>query len=287
MPRLAYVNGRLVPLADARVSVEDRGFQFADGVYEVCAALNGRLLDWQQHLDRLGRSRSELAISAPMRDATLGIVARRVLAANRIKDGLLYVQLTRGAARRDHAFPPPAQPTLVMTARPFDFRQRVAQQATGVAILTRPEIRWARRDIKSVALLPNVLAKQAARDAGAFEAWFVDDGVVTEGGSTNAWIVSDGVVVTHPADHAILAGVMRDTLIRVARAHQIRIDERPFSLAEALSADEAFLTSTTAPCLPVVRIDGVTVGGGRPGAMTERLAALLWNEIGRQTGWRP
>jgi D-alanine transaminase len=287
MPRLAYVNGRLVPLDDARVSVEDRGFQFADGVYEVCAVLNGRLLDWPQHLDRLGRSRSELAIAAPMCDATLGIVARRVLAANRIRDGLLYVQLTRGAARRDHAFPRAVRPTLVMTARPFDFRQRVTQQATGIAVLTRPEIRWARRDIKSVALLPNVLAKQAAKDAGAFEAWFVDDGVVTEGGSTNAWIVRDGVVITHPADHGILAGVMRDTLIRIARAQQIRIDERPFGIAEALGADEAFLTSTTAPCLPVVRIDGVTVGGGRPGAMTGRLAALLWNEIARQTGWRP
>jgi D-alanine transaminase len=286
MPRLAYVDGRMTALADAQVSVEDRGFQFADGVYEVCAVLNGRLLDWQPHLARLARSRGELSIAAPMADAALDLAAHRVVAANRIRDGLLYIQVTRGRARRDHPFPKAARPTLVMTARPFDFRQRVAQQRMGVAVVTQPEIRWARRDIKSVSLLPNVLAKQAAKAAGAFEAWFVDGERVTEGGSTNAWIVKDGVAITHPADHDILAGVMRDTLIRVARDHQYRVQERPFTLAEALAADEAFITSTTAPCLPVVTIDGRQIAEGRPGTLTACLAELLWTEIERQTGWR-
>lgn len=289
MSRLAYVNGRLVPLSDASISIEDRGFQFADGIYEVAAMLNGALLDWPQHAARLYRSLRELAIDAPMDEAALTIIARRVLAANRVRDGLLYIQVTRGAARRDHPFPVGVRPTLVMTARPFDFRQRLAQQEKGIAVITQPEMRWQRRDIKSVSLLPNVLAKQSAREAGAFEAWFVEnDGTVTEGGSTNAWIVrKDGTVVTHPASHDILHGVMRGTLLTLAREHQIRVEEAPFSISEALAASEAFLTSTTAPCLPIVSIDGNRIGTGKPGPVAARLAELLWTEIERQTGWKP
>ena len=223
-----------------------------------------------------------------MSDAALSIVARRVLAANRIRDGLLYVQVTRGAARRDHPFPADAVPTLVMTARPFDFRVRVAQQKTGISVITQPESRWQRRDIKSIALLPNVLAKQSAREAKAFEAWFVNpDGTVSEGSSTNAWIVrKDGTIVTHPATESILHGVMRGTLLALAREHQIRVEEAPFTAADALDAAEAFLTSTTAPCLPIISIDGNPVGKGVPGPVTARLAEALWAEVERQTGWR-
>lgn len=286
MPRLAYVNGSYIAISDARVSVEDRGFQFADGVYEVVAVFNRTLLDWPAHLERLARSRTELEIAAPTTDAVLSAIAGRLLAANRIRDGLLYIQLTRGTARRDHPFPPGIKPTLVMTARPFDFRQRLAQQTRGLVIVTHAEQRWARRDIKSVSLLPNIIAKQAAKRAGAFEAWFVEDGTVTEGSSTNAWIVREDRVITHPPSHAILSGVMRGTLLRLLRAQQITVEERPFSLADAISADEAFMTSTTAPCLPVVGIDDRIIGTGRPGPMTAKLAGLLWNEIGRQTGWR-
>lgn len=287
MPRLAYVDGRMLALAEASVSIEDRGFQFADGVYEVAAVMNGTLLDWPLHTARLAYSLGELSIAAPVSDTLLTMIAGRVLRANRIRDGLLYIQVTRGAARRDHPFPRGVRPTLVMTARPFDFRQRFQQQETGIAVVTQADIRWARRDIKSVSLLPNVLAKQVAKSAGVFEAWLVDDaGRVTEGSSTNAWIVKDGVVVTRDLSHDILAGVMRDTMIRLARAHQIRVEERAFTRAEALAADEAFLTSTTAPCLPIVRIDGDVVGGGKPGPVTARLARLLWIEIERQTGWR-
>lgn len=288
MSRLAYVNGRLVPLADATIHIEDRGFQFADGVYEVAATLNGRLLDWPQHVARLGRSLRELSVAAPMSDAALSIVAQRVLGANRIRDGLLYVQVTRGAARRDHPFPAKAVPTLVMTARPFDFRVRVAQQKTGISVITQPESRWQRRDIKSIALLPNVLAKQTAREAKAFEALFVNpDDTVSEGSSTNAWIVrKDGTIVTHPATESILHGVMRGTLLALAREHQIRIEETPFTVADALGAAEAFITSTSAPCLPIVSIDGNRIGDGKPGPVTARLAEALWAEVERQTGWR-
>ena len=288
MPRLAYVNGRIVPLAAAAVHVEDRGFQFADGVYEVCAVLNRRLLDWTGHLERLTRSREMLEIGAPMTDAALTAVAARLLRASGATDALLYIQVTRGAGKRDHGFPAAARPTLVMTVRPFDFAQRVPQQAVGVAVATLPDERWAHCDIKSVSLLPNVLAKQAARRAGAFEAWLVDEGGdVTEGASTNAWIVdAAGTVVTRPLSSAILPGVMRATLMRLAGAAQIRIEERSFSLAEAKGAAEAFITSTTAPCLGVVSIDGAPVGDGRPGAVTRRLGDLLWAEIARQTGFR-
>jgi D-alanine transaminase len=279
----------MLPLAEAGVSIEDRGFQFADGVYEVAAVLNRKLLDWPDHTKRLARSLAELSISAPASDQALSMIAERVLRANRITEGILYIQVTRGAARRDHAFPRGIRPTLVMTARPFDFRQRLEQQETGIAVVTAPDERWARCDIKSVSLLPNVLAKQAARTAGAFEAWMVGaDGAITEGSSTNAWIVRrDGTVVTHPLSHGILAGVMRSTLLRLARDAGIAVEEAAFTAEDALGAAEAFLTSTTAPCLPVVSIDGKPIGNGGPGVVTGRLGQLLWQEIARQTGFDP
>lgn len=288
MPRLAYVNRRIQPLASAGVSVEDRGFQFADGVYEVCAVLGGQLLDWPLHQDRLTRNLSALLIRSPMSAAALRQVARRLIAANGLREALLYIQVTRGAARRDHPFPTDIEPTLVMTVRRFDFAARIPQQAVGVGVISVTDQRWGRCDIKSVALLPNVLAKQAARAAGAFEAWFVDnDNMVTEGGSTNAWIVDlNGTVITHPLSTRILPGVMRTTLLRLARAAQVRVEERVFTLAEAQGAAEAFLTSTTAPCLGITAIDGVTVGNGTPGPVTRRLGALLWEETAAQTGYR-
>ena len=288
MPRLAYVDGRIVPLAEAGVSVEDRGLQFADSVYEVCAVLNGRLLDWPAHLARLARNLGELAIALPMADAALTAVAARLLAANRAREALLYIQVSRGTARREHVFAAAMQPTLVMTVRRFDFAQRVAQQASGVAALTAPDQRWGRCDIKTTGLLANLLAKQAARDAGAFEALLVDrDGLVAEGGSTNVWAVTDGVLTTPPLSHRLLPGVMRATLLRLAHDAGIAVAEQPLPLRDARAADEVLLTSTTVPVLPVVRLDGATVGSGRPGPMATRLAALLWAEIARQTGYRP
>ena len=288
MPRLAYVDGRMVPLAEATVSVEDRGLQFADGIYEVCAVLGGHLLDWSQHLDRLGRNLATLQIAPPMTPAALTLVARRLLAANRAAEALLYIQITRGVARRDHGFPARTAPTLVMTVRPFDFAQRVAQQATGVAAISVADQRWARCDIKTTGLLANVLAKQAARTAGAFEALLIgSDGNIAEGSSTNVWAVIDGTLVTPPLSHRVLPGVMRDTVLRLAAANHIITAERGLALSEALAADELLLSSTTVPMLAVVRLDGQAIADGKPGAFAGRLARLLWDEIARQTGYRP
>ena len=289
MPRVAYVDGQFVPLAAAAVGVEDRGLQFADGVYEVCAVLNGRLLDWDGHATRLMRNLAELTIGPPIGAAALALVARRLIAINRAADALLYIQVTRGTARRDHGFPAAARPTLVMTVRPFDFAPRVAQQAAGVAVVTVPDDRWARCDLKTTGLLANVLAKQAARAVGAFEAWLVGaDGIVAEGASTNAWIVTTGgTLVTAPLTTRVLPGVMRAAVLEAARASATPVVERGFTVAEACEAAEALITSTTVPVLPVVRIDGVPVGGGVPGPIARRLAAMVWERIARQTGYRP
>lgn len=286
MPQLAYVNGRILPLADATLHIEDRGTQFGDAVYEVCAVMNGRILDWQPHLVRLRRNLAELGIVLDIADGPLTLQARRLIAANGHAECIIYMQVSRGTAKRDHAFPGAAPANLVMTVRRFDFAQRLRQLETGIAVITQPDNRWGRVDIKTTGLLPNVLAKQAAKQAGAFEAWLVSGETVREGSSTNAWIVKDGRIITHPVGTAILPGIARDSLIRLAHAAQLVVEERPFTLAEALAADEAFLTSTTAPILPVVRIDGTAVGSGSTGPMVRRLAELVWNEVARQTGWR-
>jgi D-alanine transaminase len=286
MPQLAYVDGRLMRLAEAGVSVEDRGLQFADSLYEVCAVLNGRLLDWDGHLARLRRGLAALFIDLELSDAALGLQARRLVARNGQAEALLYIQVSRGAAKRDHGFPAGVPASLIMTVRRFDFAQRIPQQKKGVSVITVNDLRWQRVDLKTTGLLANVLAKQDARNAGAFEAWLVaEDGTVREGSSTNAWIVRDGRVITHPLSAHILPGIARASLIRLAREAQIGVDETPFSLADALAADEAFLTSTTAPLLPVVSIDGAKIGNGTPGPVAARLAALVNAELTRQTGW--
>ena len=287
MPQLAYVDGRIVPLDEAAVSIEDRGLQFADAIYEVVAVLNGTLLDWPLHLVRMRRNLAALFIDFAMTDAALGMQARRLVAANGHADALLYLQISRGTARRDHGFPAIATASLVMTVRRFDFAQRIAQQASGVSVLTVNDMRWRRVDIKTTGLLGNVLAKQDARAAGAFEAWMIGpDGTVREGASTNAWIVQQGRLVTHPLSESILPGIARHSLIDLARTSGIAVDERPFNLDNAHAADEALLTSTTAPLLPVVQIDGQPVGNGKPGPIAAKLATLVWAEIQRQTGWR-
>ncbi len=274
MSRIAYVNGRYLPHAHATVHVEDRGYQLADGVYEVCEVLGGRLVDERRHMTRLGRSLGELAIRWPTTPAALGVVLREVVRRNRIADGLVYVQVTRGVAPRDHAFPPAAvPPALVVTAKSLAQAPRDERAAKGVAVITVPDNRWGRVDIKTTGLLPNVLAKQKAREAGAFEAWFVDaDGFVTEGSSTNAWIVTaDDVLVTRPADAGILRGITRTVLAEAAAGEGLRLDERRFSVAEALAAREAFLTSATAAVTPIVKIDGSRIGSGKPGPVAAHL----------------
>ncbi len=274
MSRIAYVNGRYVRHADAAVHIEDRGYQFADGVYEVCEVRGGEMIDETRHLARLWRSLKELRIAAPMHDSALRVVMRETLRRNRVRDGFVYLQVTRGVAPRDHPFPSAdVRPALVVTARHVPRRRNDAVAAEGIAVITVPDNRWERVDIKSVSLLPNVLAKQKAREAGAKEAWFVDrDGNVTEGSSTNAWIVTDaGELVTRPAESGILRGITRTTLMDLAREEGLAVVERPFTVEEAMAARGAFLTSATQIVMPIVSIDGRPVGNGRPTELVTRL----------------
>jgi len=284
--RVAYVNGRYLPLREAVIGIEDRGYQFSDGVYEVVAVMGGRVTDWAPHMDRLDRSLKELRIRPPMSRDALKVVAREVARRNRVMNGMLYIQVTRGVARRDHPFPRQALPSLVMTARSIDFAVVARRAEDGIKVATLPDIRWGRCDIKSVSLLPNVLAKQEARDKGAFEAWLVDsEGYVTEGSSTNAWIVdSEGRLVTRPLNAHILPGVTRLTLMKLAAAEGIPVIERPFSVEEAKKAREAFVSSTTAFLMPVVEIDGAVIANGAPGSVSQRLLFAYRTHMAQEAG---
>jgi D-alanine transaminase len=278
MSRVAYVNGRYVALRDAEVSIQDRGFQFGDGVYEVCEIRDRALIDEDRHLQRLDSSLAALRIAWPIGEAALRRVLREVVARNRVRDGLVYLQITRGVARRDFAFPADRpKASLVVTAKGLDGAIYAAQAAAGVKVITVPETRWAHPHIKSLQLLPSVLAKQAAREAGAVEAWFVDaKGFVTEGASSNAWIVAaDRSLVTRHADEAILRGVTRTTLLDVARGQGLSFEERPFAREEAYAASEAFNSSATTIAMPVVEIDGHPIGDGRPGPIVKALRAAF------------
>jgi D-alanine transaminase len=284
MSRIAYVNGRYLPRHAAMVHIEDRGYQFSDGVYEVCEVRGGRMVDERRHLGRLQRSLEELRMRMPMSGVALGIVMRETIRQNRVRDGIVYLQITRGVARRDHAFPPSGTaPSVVVTARTLDVAGNERTAAEGIAVITVPDNRWARVDIKAIALLPNVLAKQAARDRGAKEAWFVDGaGLVTEGASTNAWIVTrDGKVITRPADNGILRGITRSVLIDVIKAQGLEFEERPFTVEEAQAAREAFVTSASQIVMPVVRIDGRPIGNGAPGLV----ATALRRDFYRHAEW--
>jgi len=274
MSRIAYVNGRYRPHRGALVHVEDRGYQFADGVYEVCEVRGGRIVDERRHLARLTRSLAELRIELPMPLSALSIVLHETVRRNRVRDGIVYLQVTRGVARRDHAFPAPGTaPSVVVTARAHDNDRAEKMAADGIAVITLADNRWARPDIKSVSLLPNILAKQAAREAGAREAWFVDArGFITEGSSSNAWIVTaDDEVMTRPVDNSILNGISRAVVLDAIAARGLRLTERPFTAAEAKAAREAFVTAASQIVQPVVRIDGKPVGDGRPGAFAMAL----------------
>jgi len=276
VPRIAYVNGRYLPHRDAAVHVEDRGYQFADGVYEVCEVRGGRLIDQRRHMERLQRSLAELRIAMPMSLRALDVVLHEVVRRNGVRNGIVYLQITRGVAKRDHAFPADdTRPAIVVTASRIDPAKTERLAADGIAVVTVPDNRWDRVDIKSIALLPNVLAKQAAREQGAREAWFVAaDGTVTEGSSSNAWIVTAGnEVVTRAADRAILKGITRTVLLHVLKAHDLTLVERPFTVAEAVGAREAFITSASQIVMPVVRIDGQPIGNGAPGLIATALRA--------------
>lgn len=290
MPRISYVNGYYQRHEDALVHVEDRGYQFADGVYEVCAVLGGKLLDFDGHWDRLLRSLDGLDIDLPMSKAAFAIVLKQMIAKNRLKDGIVYYQITRGVASRDHAIAHRPRPSLVITVKQADFRAKIALARHGVGVISTPDMRWARCDIKSVSLLPNILVKEVARRHQAYEAWMVRDDVVTEGSSTNTWIIdAQGVLRTHPLGPQILGGITRDTLCRLAQDLGLRFEERAFTLDEAKAAKEAFLSSSTNFVMPVTEIDGVQIGSGLPGDITLQLCQAYWDYVEGQTGvnyWR-
>ncbi|HEU5047395.1 MAG TPA: D-amino-acid transaminase [Rickettsiales bacterium] len=287
MTNIAYVNGRYVPLQEAQVSIEDRGYQFADGVYEVIAFYNRRLLDEKLHMQRLTRSLKELRIAAPMSDAAFRLVIRELIERNNREHGTLYVQITRGTARRDHTFPKHARPNLVMAVTGPKM-PKAKDVDKGISVITLPDIRWERRDIKSISLLPNILAKQSAMEAGAKEAWLYDGkGVINEGSSSNnAIVTAKGEIMTSPTSNLILGGITRAVLLDIARKNGFKVVEKSFSVKQAKEAKEAFMLSTTSNVLPVTSIDGVKVGNGKPGATTLKLLALYHEHIYRETGYQ-
>jgi D-alanine transaminase len=285
--RIAYVNGRYLPHGQAGVHIEDRALQLGDGIYEVTNVIAGKSIDEEAHLDRMERSLCELGIAMPMGRAALKLVMREMIARNRIADGLLYLQVTRGAAKRDHVPPKdPPRPTLILTMRAQDMAALATRMEKGIAVSTQPDIRWGRCDIKTVQLLPNLLAKQAAKAAGGFEAWLVDeDGFVTEGASTNAWIVeADGTVITRDLSNAILPGVTRRIMLEAMEEAQMKFVERKFTVAEAKAAREAFISSATGAAVPVVAIDGQGIGGGVPGPLAKRIYQLYAAKAGMPQG---
>jgi D-alanine transaminase len=269
---IAYVNGSFVPLSEAKVSILDRGFLFADGIYEVSAVLDGKLIDNASHLARLKRSVGEIALELPESLERIEQIQKELIARNKIEDGLVYLEVTRGADKgRDFAFPQGVTPTLVMFTSVKDIVHAPSAK-TGIAVITVPDIRWERRDIKSVALLAQVLAKQAAAAAGAGEAWMIEDGKVTEGGSSSAFILTqDDVLVTRQNGSEILPGCTRKAVVKLAEERQLRVEERAFTVAEALAAKEAFITSASSFVQPVVSIDGKPIANGKPGPMATRL----------------
>jgi D-alanine transaminase len=280
MNRTVYVNGEFLPEDQGRVSIFDRGFLFADGVYEVTAVVGGRFVDYEPHMERLDRSLAELKMAWPCSKAELRAMHDELVRRNKLDQGWVYMQVTRGAADRDFKFPKEARSSLVGFTQ---VKQLVdnPDAVKGVAVITVPDIRWARRDIKTVMLLAPVLGKQAAAEAGAFEAWMVEDGRVTEGTSSNAYIVKDDKVITRELSNHILAGITRRALFRLAKEHSVEIVERGFTPEEAYAADEAFLTSASNFVLPITEIDGNRIGGGQPGPMARKLRQLFLEEATR------
>lgn len=290
MTNIAYVNGRYIPIADATVHIEDRGYQFADGIYEYIAFYNRKLMDEELHLKRLVRSLKEVSIPMPRSPVALLLIMRELIDRNVREHGGLYMQVTRGVARRDHAFPKQAvKPALTMTICAAKF-PKPQEMNGGVRVITHPDQRWARRDIKSVSLLANVLAKQEAAAHKAREAWLLEGNRVIEGTASNAYIVNQaGELITHPADQHILGGITRDVVLRLAKKAGIRVAECAFTLDEVKQAAEAFITSTSINVLPVVEVDDIRIGGGKPGEVTRKLQALCIEHIYEQTGfqWAP
>jgi D-alanine transaminase len=278
MSRIVYVNGAYVPEEEAKVSVFDRAFLFGDGVYEVTAVLDRKLVDFQPHLARLDRSLKEIALTAPLSPAELRRLHKELVARNNVTEGIVYLEITRGAAERDFAYPVDARPTVVAFTQSRPLIEN-PYATTGARVITIPDLRWKRRDIKSTAMLAQAMGKQEAKLKGAYEAWMVEDGCVTEGTSSSAFILdAQGVVRTQPLGHHILPGVTRRAVLRLAALEGISLEERPFTVAEALAAREAFMTAASAFVLPIVEIDGVPIGDGKPGGIARTFRSLYIEE---------
>ncbi len=270
MSRIVYVNGAYVPEEQATISIFDRGFLFGDGVYEATSVIGGRLVDVGAHLARLERSCAEIHLSLPWSRPVLIEIHQELIRRNAVQEGSVYLQVTRGAADRDFAFPKQPEPTLAM----FTQARRFLDAPAGIKVVSVPDQRWARRDIKSVNLLASVLAKQFAAEQGGQEAWMLEDGVVTEGGSSTAWIVKDRTLISRPLSEKVLPGITRAAVLAFVAESGFGYDQRTFTLTEALAADEAFITSATNFVMPVVMIDGQAIGAGVPGTATMRLREL-------------
>ena len=283
MSRVAYVNGTYRPHSQSVVHIEDRGFQFADGVYEVWSVFDGQLADYEGHMERLGRSLTELRIDIPMTAQALGVVLRETIRRNRVRNGIVYLQVTRGTAPRDHAFPRGVAPSVIVTAKSIDLKKGEAQAERGAAGVTHPDIRWGRCDIKTVGLLPNAIAKQAAREKGAYEAILFDEmGMVTEGSSTNAWIVDEhGKLRTRDTQANILRGITRAAILKLVKEEGIELDERAFSVEEAKRAKEVFVTAASSFVMPITSLDGEKIGDGKPGPVATRLRQVYLEQARR------
>jgi D-alanine transaminase len=280
MPRTVYVNGEYLPESEGKISIFDRGFLFADGVYEVTAVVNGKLVDYDPHMERLERSLRELRIGWPCTKDELKAMHLEMVKRNALTEGIIYMQVTRGAADRTFNFPKDAKPTLIAFTQVMNLASN-PNAVTGVQVVTTPDLRWARRDIKTVMLLAPVLGKQEAYEKGANEAWMIEDGFVTEGTSSNAYIVKDNKVITRGLSNSILAGCTRRSLFRLAKEHGVDIEERSFTIDEAYAADEAFLTSASQFVMPIVEIDGKRIGGGQPGPVVRKLRELFLQEASK------
>lgn len=278
MSRIVYVNGDYLPEEQGKVSIFDRGFLFADGVYEVSAVVNGKLVDYEAHMERLVRSLGEIRIAQPVTRAELDAMHHELIKRNALSEGWIYMQVTRGAADRDFKFPKDAKPTLIAFTQTGQLLDN-PNAAAGVKVVTVQDLRWKRRDIKSVMLLAPVLGKQMAYEKGAFEGWMVEDGYVTEGTSSNAYIVKDNTVITRGLSHEILAGCTRRALFRLANEHGVNVVERKFTPDEAYGAEEAFLTSASNFVLPITEIDGHRIGGGQPGPVARKLREIFLEEL--------
>jgi D-alanine transaminase len=280
MSRIVFLNGSFVPFEEAKISVMDRGFLFADGIYEVAAVLDGRLVDNEAHLARLDRSLGEIRIANPYSAAEWTRLEEELVRRNNLTEGLVYMEVTRGAAERDFGFPAAnTAPTVVMFTQPKNIRRSPLAE-TGITVITVPDLRWKRRDIKSVGLLGQVLAKQAAVEAGAGDAWMIEDGFVTEGSSSTAFIITaDGRIITRPLSNAILPGITRVAVMKLAGEAGLTVEERLFRLEEAHAAQEVFMTSASSIVMPVVSIDGQPIGGGKPGPLARRLRALYFEMV--------